>query len=260
MAVSHNDAMVEVASAKVHLLKGGQGQALLILHDDVGNPGWLHFHEELARRFTVYLPAHPGYGGSERLEWMRSVRDLAIVHTWLLKHLRLESLSVVGLGFGGWVAAEMATMHPRQFERLVLVGSVGLQPSRGEIVDQFLLSGEEYARLGFHDRAKFEELYGGQPSVDQKETWEINREMTARIAWKPYMFNQALPFLLPGVDTPTLIVWGGEDKIVPLDCGRRYLEVLSSARLEVLPGCGHRVDVEKPKELAALVVDFVAGA
>ena len=251
---------VEVASCHVRVLTKGAGDPLLVLHDDVGTPGWLPFCEELASSFSVYLPSLPGFDGSERPEWMRDVRDMAIVHNRLLGELGLGSVSVVGLGFGGWIAAEMATMAPRRFERMVLVGAVGVQPREGEIADQFLVSGEEHARLGFHDPSRFEEVYGSEPSVDQRETWEINREMTTRIAWKPYMFDQTLPFLLVSVDTPTLIVLGGEDRIVPPDCGRRYHEALPNARLEVLEGCGHRVDVEKPEELAALVKDFVSVA
>ena len=47
-------------------------------------------------------------------------------------------VSLVGLGFGGWIAAEMATMSPRAFRRLVLVGAMGIKPAAGEILDQAL--------------------------------------------------------------------------------------------------------------------------
>ena len=263
MTASETEEMIEVVSCKVHLRKGGRGEALVILHDDVGSPGWLPFYEELARHFAVYVPSHPGYGKSEqpdrsrRPEWMRDVRDMAIVHSLLLRALGLDRVHVVGLGFGGWVAAEMAAMCQPQFERMVLVGAMGVQPPEGEIVDQFLLDGEEYARLGIRDQGRFHELYGNEPDVDQKETWEINREMTARIAWKPYMFNPTLPVLLQGVDTPTLIVWGNEDRVVPLSCGRRYADALPNGRLHIVDSCGHCVDVDRPKELAELVIDFV---
>ena len=148
-------------------------------------------------------------------------------------------------------------MSRPQVRRMVLVGAMGLQPSEGEIADQFLLSGEEYARLGFHDEAKFDEVYGSEPTLDQNEAWEINREMTARIAWKPYMFNQGLPHLLRAVEVPTLVAWGAHDRIVPLSCGRRYAEMLPNARLELIEGCGHAVDLEKPNELAALIAEFI---
>ena len=251
--------MVQVGYGQVHLMKAGSGRRLLLLQDDIGSPGWLPLYRDLAQSFEVYVPSHPGFGKSERPAWMRNVRDLAIAHLWLAKNLGLDSVTVVGLGFGGWVAAEMATMRQDLFNKIVLVGAVGVQPLEGEIADQFLLSGEEYARLGFHDQSVFEAAYGSEMSPEQLETWEINREMAIRLAWTPYMFNQGLPHLLGMVDTPTLVVRGAQDKVVPVSCAQRYLELLPNARLETIDNCGHCVDVEKPAELGALIEGFLAG-
>jgi len=255
---SHTEETVEVGFGKVHLMQGGQGNPLLIFQDDIGSPGWLPFYEALAQHVTVYVPHHPGFGQSERPAWMRNVRDMAIAHLWLLNVLGLDTLPAVGLGFGGWVAAEMATMNPRRFARLVLVGAAGLQPTEGEIADQFLVSGEEYAKTCFHDPARYEAVYGKETTADQHEAWEINREMVVRVAWKPYMFNQGLPYLLGVVDTPTLVVRGREDRIVPRSCAQRYVELLPHARLEEIDGCGHCADMEKPQELATLITHFVS--
>ncbi len=256
----YTEETVEVLDVKVQVLKGGKGQPLFVFHHDVGNPGWLPFYDLLAGRFTVYVPSHPGFGKSGRPEWMRSVRELAMVYTCMLKDLKIERLSVVGLGFGGWVAAEMAVMCHHLFDRMVLVGPMGLQPTQGEILDQLLISTLEYVRTGFAEQATCNQIYGREPDIDQLEQWEINREMTTRIAFKPYMFDQQLPFLLPGVDTPTLIVWGRDDMIVPLSCGERYRRTLKQAELRVLEKCGHFVEAEQPQELAHLVTGFMAQA
>ena len=248
-----SEEFVEVAGERVHLLRGGVGDPLLILHHDIGNPGWLPFYEDLARRFAVYVPSHPGYGQSSRPEWIRSVRDVAVVYQWLLADLGLDGVSLVGLGFGGWIAAEMATMAPRAFRRLVLVGAMGLKPSEGEILDQSLVNYIDYARAGFHDQSKFDQIFGSEPPTSQLETWDINREMTFRIAWKPYMYNPSLPHLLGAVTTPALVVWGSHDRIVPRECAERYARLLPNARLEIVHGCGHCVEMERPEELARLV-------
>jgi pimeloyl-ACP methyl ester carboxylesterase len=247
---------VEVAGERVHLLRGGTGEPLLVLHHDTGNPGWLPCYEELARRFSVYVPSHPGWGQSSRPEWMRSVRDVAVVYQWLLADLELQGVSLLGLGFGGWIAAEMATMAPRAFQRLVLVGAMGLKASEGEILDQALLSYIDYARAGFHDPRVFDQIFGAEPPTSQLEAWDIAREMAFRIAWKPYMYSQTLPHLLGGVRTPALVVWGREDRVVPLACGEQYAGALRNARLEVLEDCGHCVEMERPTELAGLVSEL----
>jgi pimeloyl-ACP methyl ester carboxylesterase len=258
VAQTWSESAVEVAGGQVELLTGGSGQPLVVLHHDIGNSGWLPFYDALARQFSVYVPSHPGYGKSERLDWMRSVRDLAIVHQWLVKDLKLDKPCLVGLGFGGWLAAEMASMSPSQYRRLVLVGAMGIKPTEGEIVDQFLLYTTDYIQSGFFDAAAYEAQFGNEPDIDQLVAWEIHREMTTRIAWKPYMFNPGLPHLLGGVETPTLVVWGKHDRIVPLNCGEQYVKALPNARLTVLDECGHFADMEKAEELAGAVGDFLS--
>jgi pimeloyl-ACP methyl ester carboxylesterase len=257
--VTSSESFIEVLGGKIQLLKGGTGRPLLVLHHDVGTPGWVPFYDELARDFTVYVPSHPGFGKSDRPEWMRTVRDLAIVYQRLLSELKLDSITVVGLGFGGWIAAEIAMMCRHAFSQMVLVNAMGMLPQRGEIFDQFLVNTIEYIRTGFHNQDKYAELYTAEPPLDQLEQWELNREMTSRIAYKPYMYDQTLPQLIRGMRTPTLLVWGRENLIVPLECGEMYRDAIAGARLETIAGVGHFADVEKPAELAKLVRDF-AGA
>jgi pimeloyl-ACP methyl ester carboxylesterase len=248
---------VPIAGAALHVARAGSGTPLLLLHHDIGTLERLPFYDALARQFTVLIPSHPGYDKSERPAWMRNVRDVAAVHQWLLAQRGLTDVSVVGLGFGGWIAAEMATMAPRAFKKLVLVGAMGIKPERGEIADQALVSYIDYVRLGFSDQSVYDRLFGAETPVKTLEQWDLNREMTFRIAWKPYMYNASLPHLLGGVTTPTLVVWGKKDRVVPLECGERYVKALPQARLEVIEGAGHFVEMEKPDELAKLVGGFM---
>jgi len=249
---------VKLAGSTLRLRKGGSGDPLLVLHHDIGSLDRLPFYDALAKRFTVYIPSHPGYDGSERPGWMRGARDIAVVYQSLLASLNLSDVSLIGLGFGGWIAAEMATMSPRAFRRLVLVGAMGVKPRRGEILDQALLSYIAYVRAGFEDQGVFDKLYGADPPTPLLEQWDLNREMTFRIAWKPYMYNPTLPHLLDGVRARSLIVWGRGDKVVPLECGEEYARALPASRLAVVEKAGHFVDMEQPEALAKLITEFAA--
>jgi len=249
---------IELAGGTLLLRKGGAGDPIVVLPHDIRRLDGLPFDDTLARRFTVYLPSHPGYDGSERPSWMRSVRDVAVVYQSLLATINLANVSLVGLGFGGWIAAEMATMSPQAFRRLVLVGAMGVKPVKGEILDQALVSYIDYVRAGFEDQGVFDRLFGAEPPTERLEQWDLNREMTFRIAWKPYMYNPTLPHLLGGVQAPALIVWGRGDRIVPLECGEAYARALPRSRLAVVPGSGHFVDMEQPEALARLIVEFAA--
>ena len=82
------------------------------------------------------------------------------------------------------------------------------------------------------------------------ELWDLSRVMTARVSWKPYMFNRRLPFLLRDVDAPTLLIWGTEDQIVPPICGEQYRHALPNAELELMEGAGHLVEYEHPADVA----------
>jgi len=248
---------VSVAGASVRLRSAGSGAPLLVLHHDIGTPEQLPFYAALARRFTVLLPSHPGYDGSERPAWMRSVRDVAVLYQALIARRGWSDVALLGLGFGGWIGAEMATMAPRGFRRLVLVGAMGLKPQGGEILDQALVSYIEYVRAGFADRAAFERQFSADPSTAQLEQWDLNREMTFRIAWKPYMYNPTLAPLLGGVETPALIAWGRGDRVVPAVCGEQYARALPKSRLSVVDGAGHFVEMEQPEALTKLIVQFV---
>jgi pimeloyl-ACP methyl ester carboxylesterase len=258
-AQSRSEESVEISGSLMHLMTGGTGDPVVVLHHDIGSTGWTSFHDRLAGGFSVTAPTHLGYGQSERPAWMRSVRDMAVAHQWLLRSRGIESATLVGLGFGGWVAAEMATMAPGRFKGLVLVGAMGVKPEQGDILDQALMGHIDYVRAGFHNQDVFDATFGADPETEQLEEWEISREMTFRIAWKPYMFNPALPRLLGGIDTPTLVVWGDDDRVVPRESADLYTRAIPGARVEIVQDCGHYVDLEQPEALARLVETFAAG-
>ena len=248
---------VELAGGKLHLARAGSGRPVLVLHHDIGSPDRLDFYDALANRFDVLVPHHPGYGKSERPQWLRSVRDVAVMYQSMLSDLALDRISLIGLGFGGWIAAEMATMAPRDVHRLILVGAMGLKPPEGDILDQAIVSYLDYARAGFHDQAAFAKIYG-DVSTDQLVEWDLCREMCFRIAWKPYMYSQTLPHLLGGVKAPALVVWGDDDRIVPRSAGELYAAALPHARFEIVRAAGHFAEMEQPEVLARLIGGFIA--
>jgi pimeloyl-ACP methyl ester carboxylesterase len=256
--------MVTLAGSKVHIVKGGSGEPLLLLHDEMGHHTRLRHHEVLARRHTLFIPSHPGYGASEHLEWIRSVRDMAGWYLDALDDLGLVGVNAVGLSLGGWLAAEMAAMCPRQFKKLVIVGSPGILPPSGEVYDMFLSTAQEYMTDAVLDPAatpEFAQVCPEDPTPEQVEAWEVARQQSSLLAWKPYMYDPALPHLLRRARTvPTMIVWGRQDPIVPLSVGEAYREAIPGSRLEVLEDCGHRPELERPEEFVRLVDEFLSGS
>jgi len=246
-----------IAGVKVHVSRAGKGSPLLVLHHDIGAPDKAEIFDLLAKSHDLIIPHHPGWGKSERPQWMRSVRDISAMYQALLVELKIDKASLLGLGFGGWIAAEMATQSPKSVDKMVLVGPMGIKPPEGYILDQAIVSYIDYARAGFQDQSKFDAQYGKEPTTDQLEAWDIAREMCFRTAWKPYMYSQTLPHLLTSVKTPTLIVWGDQDKIVPYSTAAAWQKALPAAKLETIKGCGHCVDLEQPEAVAKSVTAFL---
>jgi pimeloyl-ACP methyl ester carboxylesterase len=144
-------------------------------------------------------------------------------------------------------------MGQQRYRRLVLVGAMGIKPAEGEILDQMMVSLKDYVQTGCADDDSFTRLFGTEISREQDLAWDYAREMTARIAWKPYMFSHQLPHLLGGVTVPTLVVWGRENRVVPLECGEAFARIMPNAKLELVDGAGLWVDMEQPQALARLI-------
>ena len=259
-AAMFTEERIQAAGAEVQVLRGGSGDPLLVLHDEMGQPGWLRLHEELARDYTVYAPSLPGFGVTDRLDWVMNVRDTATWYLWALEDMGLSGLNAVGFSLGGWLAAEMAAQSPGAFRRMALAAPAGVLPPVGEILDMFLIVSQEFITAGFHNpaaAAEFQRICPDEPSAEQVELWETAREEACRLTWRPYMHDRSLPYRLGRLkDLPSLIVWGREDAVVPVSAGEVYHGAIAGSRLVTLEECGHRIDAEKPAELAGLLREF----
>lgn len=250
---------VAVCGGEISYVRTGSGTPLLVLPRDNGHAPDTTFIDRLAEQFTVCYPWLPGFhdGRPDDWKWLLNVRDLAVVMGQFCHAIGIDRTGVLGLGFGGWLAAELATMNSELIGRLALVAPMGIQPAKEYICDQFVIGAEAYARTAFADQSAFEAIYTAEPGFEQLESWETDREMASRLAWKPYMYNATLPRLLSGVEAPALIVWGEADRVVPVECGAMYANALPNASLHIMPGAGHAIDLEQPATLASTIITFL---
>jgi pimeloyl-ACP methyl ester carboxylesterase len=251
---------VRVDDTDLIVVKGGTGNPLLILHEELGWPGWLKWNSALAQKHSLLIPQHPGFSRTPRAEWISNIRDMAGFYGRYLHEQNLAPIDVIGFSMGGWMAAEMTAGNPTQFRKLVLVAPMGIRPREGAILDFFQLMAPKHVYATVHDpdaTPEFDELYGGQGPA-QFEHWEEARAQSARLAWTPFMHNPSLPHLL-GVasNLPTLLVWGRQDRVVPVAAAEEYKRVMKSARLTVFENCGHRPEVEKTADFLREVGAFL---
>jgi len=253
--------IVNAAGAELTLVRGGSGKPLLILHDELGYPGWMAWNERLAQDRTLLIPLQPGFGKSPRIEWILDYRDLAGIYSQVLREMKLEPIDVIGFSAGGFIAAEMAAADPAIFSRMVLVAPMGIKPATGEIMDFFAVTVRRHLMATVADPAntpEYAKIYGGQMTPDRFEAFEDARSETARIGWEPFMHNPSLPHLLRGTKTPTLLIWGTLDKVVPRGCIDGYCAAIADAQVAEVEGAGHRPEIENVAEFDRLVRKFLA--
>ena len=250
-----------IGADQLYVLTAGAGKPVLVLHEELGFPGWMKWNEELSDGRTLLTPLLPGFGRTPRAEWIMSVRDLAGFIARAVREQRLAPIDVIGFSFGGWLAAEMAANDPALFSKMVLVAPAGIRPPEGEIKDLFKVPALVYLRESVRDPERtpeFATLYGGGTSPEQYEAFEDARAETARLAWQPYMFNPSLPHLLEGTaNSPSLIVWGRNDQVVPISTAGVYQRSMKNSRVVIFEACGHRPEVEASEGFVREVKNFL---
>lgn len=242
---------------RVQLAGPVSGPPLVYLHGSNG-ACWPPGLQALAKTYRVYVPEHPGFGETERPEWIETVRDLALYYLDLFDALGLSSVNLVGQSLGGWIAADLASMCSHDLRRLVLVGAAGLLLEGERRLDQFALSPEAMVRALYHDQSLAEKALA-EPSTEQQIRLRVrNGNMTARLGWSPYMADPSLRGRLRRIRIPTLLVWGTRDRIVPLTHAHAYAASIPHARLALIEGSGHLPAVEQAAEFTRVVGTFLA--
>ena len=265
--------IVEVNKRGVQILEGGSGSPLLYLHGfaDVHSvkENWLPFHEQLARRARVIAPAHPGCAQTDENKDIDGVEDVVFHYLEVLDALKLTRFDLVGSCVGGWIAAELAVRHPEKIRKLVLIGATGLFVQGALIGDVFMMAQPEY---GSSYASLREMLFASadQPDAlvmfpdgkgeieDEVRRYQMLR-LSSRIGFKPpYFYNHSLRNRLHRIASPSLIVWGEKDGMVPRAHGAAYAAGISEAKFTIVQGAGHSAQVEKPEETAQLVLEFLS--
>jgi pimeloyl-ACP methyl ester carboxylesterase len=262
-------ARISTGNVSLEVLSRGSeaGGTVVFLHDlDYLSGVEYAFLEMLARSRRVVAPSHPGFGGSSLPEDFEGVDDLAYVYLdWLAE---LGPVHLVGAGFGGWIAAEIAVRCSHNLKTLTLVDALGIKVgdrTTSDIKDLFVLSPRELVEACWHDPELGERsmplpLAGRGFDEDTLTRLLTNRRTAALLGWNPFMHNPKLRSRLWRIDVPALVVWGVSDRLVTPDYGRAYADAIPGARFAQIDGAGHYPYLEQPAEFTRTLEAFLSQA
>ncbi len=264
---------IQLRGRKVWVLEEGGGSPLLYLHGFVDvhsvTEGWMPFHEDLLQGVRVIAPAHPGCAESEDNDEIDSIEDLVFHYLEVIDALRLDRFYLAGACVGGWVAAEIAVRHPEKVLGLALIGATGLLVPGSPIGDIFMMAqperGMSYATLremlfSSADHPSAVKLFpDGRGSIENEVRRYQMLRFTSQFGFKPpYLYDRKLIDRLHRITSPSVVIWGERDGMVPLPHGHAYAEGIPNARgLEIIEGAGHSVHVEKPDATAELLLQLL---
>ncbi len=254
---------MEVDGVKLGVRQHGEGAPVVILYGDQLDTQIPPFDDALAARFRAVVPSLPGVNQSELPEWIGDMEDLAFLGLDIAESLGAGPVDVIGHGFGGWVAAEMAVRSGQQIRRLALIDSVGIKvsaPTVRDVQDVYVYTAAEVAELAWHDPAAAKVLrWPGMEGVEGDELLTLlrNRQSVLKFAWRPFMYNPKLVRRLARVRVPTHVFWGEGDRVVTPDYGRALQQAIPGAGFTAIPGAGHYPQWEQPEALARAVTEFL---
>jgi pimeloyl-ACP methyl ester carboxylesterase len=251
--------VIHVSGMDIELERRGSGQPLLLLYGEEGLEPEAPFLEELAKNYEVFIPSPPGFGNSERPDWISSLDDVSYIYLDLVEKLALKNAPVVGFSLGGWLAAEIATKDDSFISKLVLVDAYGIKPGGPfdrDIADFWSLHPSQVLKLKWHDTEKGKRDF---PSMPEEKLTIVARniESLARFCWDPFMHNPKLKHRLHRIKVPTRVIWGEHDGIVAPAYGKAYAEAIPGATLQVIPGAGHFPHLEQPESFMTALREFL---
>jgi pimeloyl-ACP methyl ester carboxylesterase len=249
---------VTVWQDRVHLRvhSKGSGPALVFFHGPWGL-AWDPFLDALARDFTVHAPEHPGTtpGKPDDIYHLESLWDLVLAYDEAFEALGVQDAVFVGHSFGAMVAAEVAASAPRRARRLVLIDPLGLWRDSDPITNWMAMDLPEQRRRLFGDpeSAAARLLFGDDEGAARlRVMWALGA--SGKFLWP--IPDKGLKKRLHRVKAPTLLVWGKEDRLVPLVYADEFARRLPGARLELIDTAGHAPQLEQPDGVARLVREF----
>ncbi|RYY71376.1 MAG: alpha/beta hydrolase [Chitinophagaceae bacterium] len=265
MAASVEEGEVFIDSFKTAYLSAGTGQPVICLHGaGAGAVTWYPSIAAVSKNFHVLVPDIVGYGESDKPD---ADYDRPYFSKWLkdfLTKMKIAKAHVIGLSQGGAIAMQFAIDHPQMVDKLVLVDSAGLG-AKVSFLPMLAMVWMNTFPSSAADRNNSRYI------LHRKERRDPNHSLYSvaviRSAGGKNAFRQGrgsavskIPEeALHRIKNETLIIWGKDDRLFPVEYGERASEIIPYAKFAVIEDAGHLPLMEQPEIFNKLLIDFLIG-
>ncbi len=223
----------------------GSGPPVVLIHGLAGSGGWWRYNlPAFAERFTVHVIDLVGYGGNRAWRPLPITKAASCLGQFIAQ-LPGGRADVVAHSMGGQICTHLAAEYPDRVQRLVLVAASGLLRSDLMRMMLRLPGAARYGRLNFAPTLVYDSLRSGPINLLLGAIDILSNDVTEALS---------------KIVAPTLLVWGAQDKLVPVEVGEAVRQVLPGARLEVISLAGHVIMWDQPEQFNRLVLDFLQPA
>jgi pimeloyl-ACP methyl ester carboxylesterase len=271
---------IELHGHRVCFRLEGEGPVVVLIHGITGRSDqWEPAIDHLAADHTVLAPDLLGHGESAKPRGDYSLGAYASGVRDVMVALGHDRATIVGHSLGGGIALQFAYQFPERIERLVLVDSGGLGREVHPLLSASTLPGSEWVMpwlmharvlgageaigrmlgvLKLQAGTDLAEVARGFASLNDAEARDAFIATMRAVLDPGGQRVSALDRLYLTEDLPSLLIWGANDPIIPVEHGRAAHELMPGSRLELLDGVGHFPQLEQPSEFSRLLADFIA--
>ena len=240
-----------VNGVKTVIHSAGKGEPLVVFHG-AGTVDGFDFAESWTDRFRVIAPYHPGFGESGDDPSFTEMQDYVMHYLDLFDVLKIDTLRIVGLSMGGYLASKFSSQQAHRVKKLVLIAPYGLDVPEHPTIDLISTPPQQIVPMLVSNFETFrKKRLPENPDAAFIATRQREGASFARLFGK-HRTDPKFPRHLHRLTMPTLIVWGDEDKLIPVQQAQTWRKLIPNSELMSVKGAGHIVQSDKPEVLEAI--------
>ncbi len=255
---------LQIDGNKIRYLESGDSKKTLVLVHGLGASAerWDQVIPLFADEFRVVVPDLIGFGYSDKplVDYTTEFFSEFLQKFFIASDIKRPNL--IGSSLGGQIIAEYATSHSQEIEKLILVSPSGVMKKSTPALDAYIMA----ALYPNEQSAKnaFELMEGSGKNVNEKIVngfVERMRLPNAKLAFMSTLLgiknSKLVGTKLQTISTPTLIIWGSEDPVIPIHYADSFVSTIQDCRFFRMDGCGHTPYVQDPHVFTSKVLEFL---